>query len=149
MGRVRGEHNIGQLARERWGDEAALIGLSTHTGTVTAADDWDSPRKERRVLPSRSDSYERACHDSGVSRFLLDLGPDRNEALRRRLAEPRLERFIGVIYRPETERWSHYSEAMLPEQFDAFVWFDETPALEALGPQEPTIGLPETYPFGV
>ena len=69
--------------------------------------------------------------------------------LRRRLMEPRLERFIGVIYRPETERWSHYSEAVLPEQFDAWVWFDETTALEALGPQEPATGLPETYPFGV
>jgi protein-L-isoaspartate(D-aspartate) O-methyltransferase len=149
MGRVRAEHNIGQLVRERWGGEAALIGFGTHTGTVTAADDWDSPRKTKRVLPSRSDSYERACHDSGLARFLLDLAPGKHEALRRRLSEPRLERFIGVIYRPETERWSHYSEAVLPEQFDAFAWFDETSALEALGPQEPDAGLPETYPFGV
>jgi protein-L-isoaspartate(D-aspartate) O-methyltransferase len=149
MGAVRGEHNIGQLVRERWGREAALIGFGTHTGTVTAADDWDSPRKEKRVVPSRADSYERQCHDSGVERFLLDLAEGKHEALRRRLAEPRLERFIGVIYRPETERWSHYSEAVLPEQFDAFVWFDETRALQALGPPEPDHGLPETYPFGV
>jgi protein-L-isoaspartate(D-aspartate) O-methyltransferase len=149
MGRMRGEHNIGQLVRERWGDEAVLIGFGTHTGTVTAADDWDSPRKCKPVLPSRGDSYERAFHDSGVPRFALDLAPGRNEVLRRRLAEPRLERFIGVIYRPETERWSHYSEAVLPEQFDAWVWFDETTSLEALGPQEPATGLPETYPFGV
>ena len=149
MGRVRGEHNIGQLVRERWGSEAALIGFGTHTGTVTAADDWDSPRKEKRVLPSRSDSYERQCHDSGMDRCLLDLTPGKHEALRRRLAEPRLERFIGVIYRPETERWSHYSEAVLPEQFDAFVWFDETTALRSLAPPEPDHGLPETYPFGV
>ena len=149
MGSVRGEHNIGQLVRERWGSQAALIGFGTHTGTVTAADDWDSPRQEKRVLPSRADSYERQCHDSGVARFLLDLAEGRHEPLRRRLAEPRLERFIGVIYRPETERWSHYSEAVLPEQFDAFVWFDETRALEALGPPEPDHGLPETYPFGV
>ena len=146
---VRGEHNIGQLARERWGDAAALIGFGTHGGTVTAADDWDSPRQTKRVLPSRSDSYERQFHDSGVARFLLDLGPGRHEPLRRRLLEPRLERFIGVIYRPETERWSHYSEAVLPEQFDAFVWFDETRALQALGPAEPATGLPETYPFGL
>ncbi len=149
MGRVRGEHNIGQLVRQRWGEQAALIGFGTHAGTVTAADDWDSPRTEKRVLPSRSDSYERQCHDSGLPRFLLDLAPGRHEALRRRLAEPRLERFIGVIYRPETERWSHYSEAVLPDQFDAWVWFDETTALEALGPQEPAVGLPETYPFGL
>ena len=84
-----------------------------------------------------------------MPRFLLDLTTGRHEALRRRLGEPRLERFICVIYRPETERWSHYSQAVLPEQFDAFVWFDETRALEPLGPQEPDRGLPETYPFGL
>lgn len=148
MGTVRDEHNIGQLVRERWGAKCAQIGFGTHTGTVTAADDWDSPRKTKRVLPSRADSYERQCHDSGVQRFLLDLAPGKHEALRRRLSEPRLERFIGVIYRPETERWSHYSQAVLPEQFDAWVWFDETRALTALGPSEPDHGLPETYPFG-
>ncbi len=149
MGSVRGEHNIGQLVRQRWGNQAALIGLGTHTGMVTAADDWDSPRQTKRVLPSRADSYERQMHDSGVPRFLLDLRAGRLEPLRRRLAEPRLERFIGVIYRPETERWSHYSEAVLPEQFDAYVWFDETRALEALGPPEPNSGLPQTYPFAL
>ena len=149
MGHVRGEHNIGQLAREKWGKDAALIGFGTHTGTVTAADDWDSPRKVKRVLPSRADSYERQCHESGVPRFLLNLAEGRHEALRSRLTEPRLERFIGVIYRPETERWSHYSSSVLPEQFDAWVWFDETRALEPLGPPEPRTGLPETYPFGV
>jgi protein-L-isoaspartate(D-aspartate) O-methyltransferase len=148
MGTARGEHNIGQLVRERWGDQAALIGFGTHTGTVSAADDWDSPRKTKRVNPSRPDSYERQCHDSAIPRFLLDLREGRNDALRRRLFEPRLERFIGVIYRPQTERWSHYSECVLPEQFDAFVWFDETRALEPLG-EEPDHGLPETFPFGV
>jgi len=100
------------------------------------------------VLPSRADSYERVCHDSGVPRFLLDLRPGKHEALRRRLAEPRLERFIGVIYRPETERWSHYSEAVLPRQFDAWAWFDETTALRPLQSAEPHTGLPETFPFG-
>jgi erythromycin esterase-like protein len=149
MGRVRGEHNIGQLVRQRWGGEAALVGFGTHTGTVTAASDWDGDHETKRVLPSRGDSYERACHDSGVPRFLLDLAPGRHEALLRRLAEPRLERFIGVIYRPETERWSHYSEAVLPEQFDAWVWFDETRALAPLVAHEPHEGEEETYPFGL
>ena len=148
MGRVRGEHNIGQLVRERWGGQAALIGFGTHTGTVTAATDWDGDHETKRVLPSRSDSYERPCHESGVERFLLDLTPGRHEALRRRLAEPRLERFIGVIYRPETERWSHYSQAVLPEQFDAYVWFNETTALQPLVPHEPHEGVPDTFPFG-
>ena len=149
MGRVRDEHNIGQLVRERWGDRAALVGFGTHTGTVTAATDWDDDHETKRVLPSRPDSYERLCHDSGVPRFLLDLAPGRHEALRRRLAEPRLERFIGVIYRPETERWSHYSEAVLPGQFDAYVWFDETRALRPLRPHEPHEGVPDTFPFGL
>lgn len=149
MGRVRGEHNIGQLVRQRWGDDCPLIGFGTHTGTVTAASDWDGDHETKIVLPSRQDSYERACHDSGVHRFLLDLAPGRHETLRRRLAEPLLERFIGVIYRPETERWSHYSEAVLSEQFDAWVWFDETQALEPLAAHEPHTGVPDTFPFGL
>ncbi|MGZ3256684.1 MAG: erythromycin esterase family protein, partial [Croceibacterium sp.] len=148
MGSVRGEHNIGQLVRQRWGEQAALIGFGTHTGTVTAATDWDGDHETKRVLPSRGDSYERVCHDTGVPRFLLDLTPGKHEAVRRRLADPRLERFIGVIYRPETERWSHYSTAVLPQQFDAFVWFDETSALQPLTPVEPHEGVPDTFPFG-
>jgi protein-L-isoaspartate(D-aspartate) O-methyltransferase len=145
MGAARGEHNIGQLARERWGDEVALIGFGTHTGTVSAATDWDGDREVKRVLPSRSDSYERACHDTSMKRFMLL--PNSDRALRERLAEPRLERFIGVIYRPDTERWSHYSEAVLPRQFDGYVWFDETSALEPAG-HEPHAGVPDTFPFG-
>jgi protein-L-isoaspartate(D-aspartate) O-methyltransferase len=148
MGAMRDELNIGQLCREQFGREAALIGFGTHTGTVAAATDWDDDMEVKRVNPSRADSYERLCHDAGKPRFLLDLSPDRHEALRRRLAEPRLERFIGVIYRPDTELWSHYSQAVLPEQFDAWVWFDETEAVTPLGPEHHQ-GMPETYPFGV
>jgi erythromycin esterase-like protein len=149
MGAVRGELNIGQLCRERFGDQTALIGFGTHTGTVAAATDWDRPMEVKRVRPSRSDSYERLCHDSGVPRFMLDLTPGRNEALRRRLLEPRLERFIGVIYRPETELTSHYAEAALAQQFDAFVWFDETTAVTPLGPEHARSGIPDTWPFGL
>jgi protein-L-isoaspartate(D-aspartate) O-methyltransferase len=145
MGAVRGEHNIGQLAREKWGGDVALVGFGTHTGTVSAATDWDGDREVKRVLPSRSDSYERPCHESGVERFLLL--PNSDAALAARLMEPRLERFIGVIYRPETERWSHYSEAVLPRQFDGYVWFDQTHALEPAG-HEPHEGVPDTFPFG-
>ena len=147
MGQNRGELNIGQLAREHWGDAVALIGFGTHTGTVAAATDWDGDMEVKRVNPSRRDSYERQCHDSGVDRFLLDLSAGRDDALRRRLSEPMLERFIGVIYRPETELWSHYSQAVLARQFDAFVWFDETSAVTPLGPEHHA-GMPETYPFG-
>ena len=147
MGFSREELNIGQLCRERFGDRAALIGFGTHTGTVAAASEWDGPMEVKRVRPSRQDSYERACHESGRQRFLLDLRGD--ETVKRRLAEPRLERFIGVIYRPETELMSHYAEACLAKQFDAFAWFDETIAVTPLRPEHERRGVPDTYPFGL
>jgi protein-L-isoaspartate(D-aspartate) O-methyltransferase len=147
MGIVRDEVNIGQFCRQRLGDEAALIGLSTHSGTVAAASDWDGEMEIKRVRPSHSDSYERLCHDCGVSRFLLDI--KRDDTLRERLLERRLERFIGVIYRPETELRSHYADASLSQQFDAFVWFDETAAVTPLGPEHVGTGVPDTYPFGL
>jgi erythromycin esterase-like protein len=142
MGRKRGELNIGQLAKQRFGEEARLIGFGTHGGTVAAADDWDEPMQVKKVLPSRSDSHERLCHDTGIPSFLLDLRQSLPFAL-----EERLERFIGVIYRPETERWSHYSEAVLGEQFDAWVWFDETRAVTPLSDVHGA-GEAEMWPFG-
>ncbi len=152
MGIARGELNIGQLAKERFGEEARLIGFGTHTGTVAAADDWDSPMRVKRVNPSLEESYERLSHDSGVPRFLLDLREGENRRVVARLMEPMLERYIGVIYRPETERWSHYSQAILPDQFDAWVWFDETEAVAPL-PGETRPGdqasADETWPFGL
>ncbi|MFL6601686.1 MAG: protein-L-isoaspartate(D-aspartate) O-methyltransferase [Steroidobacteraceae bacterium] len=147
MSTVREELNMGQLCRERFGEEAALIGFGTHTGTVAAADDWDGEMKVKRVRPSHRDSYERLCHDSAVRSFLLDHAAD--AALRNGLLEPRLERFIGVIYLPETELQSHYAQATLSRQFDAFVWFDETQAVTALGPQHAKAGVPDTYPFAL
>jgi erythromycin esterase-like protein len=149
MGMRRGELNIGQLCKERFDASARLIGFGTHTGTVAAADDWDEPMQIKSVRPSLPDSYERMAHDSGIASFLLDLRPEEiGSDIRDALMEPRLERFIGVIYRPETERWSHYSECILPRQFDGFVWFDETRAVSAL-PGEQRPGEDETYPFGL
>jgi len=129
MRRTREELNLGQLCREAYGDEVALIGFGTHTGTVAAATDWDGPMEVKPVNPSRPESYERLCHDSGVPRFLLDLREGRMPEARAALMRERLERFIGVIYRPDTERWSHYAEATLPQQFDGWFWFDETSAV--------------------
>ena len=148
MGRARDELNIGQLCREHFGEGVALVGLGTHAGTVAAAHDWDDDMQVMKVRPSRADTVERLCHDSGVRRFLLDLGEGRDGALDRRLLEPRLERFIGVIYRPDTERWSHYSGCILPQQFDAYVWFDETTAVTPL-PTRQVAGEDDTYPFGL
>ncbi|MGO8245831.1 erythromycin esterase family protein [Rhizobium johnstonii] len=148
MGMERGELNIGQLCRQAYGRDAALIGFGTHTGTVAAASEWDAPMEIKAVRPSRSDSYEALCHEVGGDRFLLDLRAGQHDDLRRVMAEPRLERYIGVIYRPETERWSHYSYASLPDQYDAFVWFDRTSAVTAL-PTQVATGEDETYPFGL
>jgi erythromycin esterase-like protein len=148
MGVERDELNIGQLVRERFGKDAALIGFGTHTGTVACASDWDEPMHVKRINPSLPDSYERLAHDSGVGRFLLDVREGVHEAARYWLLEPRLERFIGVIYRPETERWSHYSACSLPQQFDGWVWFDETTAVTPL-PTRAKAGVDDTWPFGL
>jgi protein-L-isoaspartate(D-aspartate) O-methyltransferase len=147
MGALREELNIGQLCREHFGTNAALIGFGTHAGTVAAASDWGGDLEIKQVLPSHRESYERLCHDSSMPCFGLDFG--RDEAVRGQLLQPRLERFIGVIYRPDTELMSHYAEASLPQQFDAFVWFDETTAVTPLGPEHARAGVPDTYPFGL
>jgi protein-L-isoaspartate(D-aspartate) O-methyltransferase len=148
MGRARDEINIGQLCREKFGDDAALIGFGTDRGTVAAADDWDGPMKVKTVRPAHSESYEYLCRDAGIRRFLLDLRKGQREEVRSVLMPARLERAIGVIYRPETELASHYFDAHLPAQFDGYVWFEETRAVKPL-PAEPQQGLPETYPFGL
>lgn len=148
MGQERSELNIGQLCRQAYGRDAALIGFGTHTGAVAAATDWDGPMEVKKVRPSLPDSYEALCHAVGAERFLLDLRAGKHEELRRVLAQPRLQRYIGVIYRPETERWSHYGYATLPDQYDAFAWFDETHAVTPL-PTTVTAGEDETYPFGL
>jgi erythromycin esterase-like protein len=151
----RREINLGQLARERWGDAVRLIGFSTHMGTVTAAHDWEEPGMQLRVRPSLDGSYERILHQVSVERdapkFLVRMREqtDATHVLR----DPRLQRAIGVIYRPETERASHYYDVELPSQFDAIIHVEETSALRGLEPgehwdrgvQEP----PETFPMGV
>jgi len=149
MGLMRDELNTGQLCRQRFGDAAALIGFGTHSGTVAAASEWGGEMQLKQIRPSHRNSYERLCHESEAASFLLDLRSARCRPLRERLLQPRLERFIGVIYRPETELHSHYAEASLPQQFDAFVWFDETQAVTPLGAQHARPEAPETYPFGL
>jgi erythromycin esterase-like protein len=143
-----GELNVGQLVRERYGREAVLVGFTTYQGTVTAASEWDGPAERKRMRPALAESYEALFHAVGVPHFLLRLreGGAAADVLR----EARLERAIGVIYRPETERLSHYFFARLPEQFDAVVHWDETAAvvpLERVAPGQ-SGEAPETYPSG-
>jgi erythromycin esterase-like protein len=142
----RGEFNLGQLVRERFEHDAVLIGFTTHTGTVTAAADWDEPAERKTVRPSLPDSYEALFHAVGLPRFWLEFA--KHPAVAMKLQPARLERAIGVVYRPETELQSHYFQAVLPGQFDEYVWFDETRAVHAL-PAPPPEGVPETYPFGL
>jgi erythromycin esterase-like protein len=142
----RGELNVGQLVRQRFGSEAFLIGFTTDSGTVTAASDWGASAERKRVRPGMRGSYEELFHAVGTGDFWVDLR-ERNDATQL-LRKQRLERAIGVIYRPETERWSHYFKAAIPDQFDAVIHLDETSALE---PFERTSQwdrgeLPETYP---
>jgi erythromycin esterase-like protein len=142
-----GELNVGQLVRQEYGDAAFLIGFTTHEGTVTAARDWDDPAERRQVRPSLPGSYERLFHDAGLERFVLRL---RDAAVREALDTTRLERAIGVVYKPETERASHYFRASLARQFDAVIHVDRTTALTPLEPWSITESdLPETWPTGV
>jgi erythromycin esterase-like protein len=145
----RGELNIGQLARERYGREALLVGFTTHHGTVTAASDWGAPIERKRVRPALATSYEAMFHATRLARFLLACRT--SDPVADALRDPRLERAIGVIYRPETERMSHYFHARLADQFDAVLHFDETRAVEPLDrtAQWDAGEVPDTFPFAV
>ncbi|EER26291.1 hypothetical protein D8B26_003351 [Coccidioides posadasii str. Silveira] len=155
MGRHRDELNIGQLCRENLGREnVALIGCGTHTGTVTAAHNWDEDAEVMKVRPSRPDSWEYLAHQTGIPSFYLELrqglvDPHVRQEIHK--ASPRLERFIGVIYRPATERMSHYSAADLANQLDGYIWFDESKGVRPLEMTQPRtpLGMDETYPFGL
>jgi erythromycin esterase-like protein len=143
-----GELNLGQLVREKYGSTSCLIGMTTHAGGVTAAREWNAPAELREVRPSLAGSYERLFHEVGVPWFMVRLS---DPVVARALTSPaRLERAIGVIYKPESERASHYFPARLPDQFDLVVHLDETRALEPLDKwARREADLPETYPTGV
>ena len=145
---ARGEYNIGQLCRKEFGDQAYIVGFGTHSGTVAAASEWDGPMEVKQVRPSLPNSYERLCHATGLARFMLGLRGPGDFCGPKGLGRERLERAIGVIYRPETELASHYFQANLPQQFDEYIWFDDTHAVTPLDTAE-IKGLPDTYPFGV
>jgi erythromycin esterase-like protein len=145
---ARGEFNVGQLARQRYGNECMLVGFTTFDGTVTAASDWGAPAERKQVRAASADSHEAFLHENRATRFWLDTA---QPAVHDALSIPRLERAIGVIYRPQTERGSHYFHARLGEQFDAVIHIDHTRAVEPLertslwDKGEP----PETFPSGI
>jgi erythromycin esterase-like protein len=144
----RGELNVGQLIREAHNDKALLVGFTTYAGTVTAASDWGGVAERKQVRPGMEGSYELLFHQMRIPSFLLTM---RNRIdVAKQLRHPLLERAIGVIYRPDTERWSHYFNAQLSDQFDAVIHFDETRAVEPLErTAEWEKGEAETYPSGL
>lgn len=144
----RGEFNIGELVRAAYGDEAVLVGFGTDRGTVAAASDWGAEMHIKQVRPARDDSWEAAFRRTGHARSLTDWRGHKDQTVVELLSQTLLERAIGVIYRPETELTSHYFEAVIADQFDAFVWFEETRAVTPLGHERPH-GAPETWPFGL
>lgn len=147
-GAQRHRLNLGQLCRERWGEQVAAIGMGTHTGTVACASRWGEDMEIKRIRPSHEGSYEAWLHASGIPSFLLDLRAQAHPSLHKQLLERRLERYIGVIYRPESELHSHYLEASLAQQYDAFLWFDETLPVTPLQ-KEQGVGTGNTFPSGL
>jgi protein-L-isoaspartate(D-aspartate) O-methyltransferase len=145
---ARGEFNVGQLVRQEYDNNAYLIGFGTDHGTVAAASEWGGPMEVKQVQASHIDSYERVCHEVHSDNFLLPLRNPAKVITRKKLLAERLERAIGVIYKPETELQSHYFYASLPQQFDEYIWFDETRAVEPLT-RETIKGMPDTFPFGL
>jgi erythromycin esterase-like protein len=145
-----GEWNVGELARKEYDGQTRLIGFSTFDGFVTAASEWDAPAEHKRVRPGMPGSYEELLHETGLPRFLLPLR-DGDAEVRQTMLERRLERAIGVIYLPRTERHSHYFAAQMARQFDAVIHIDHTTAVRPLDAgggwhaEEP----PETYPTGI
>jgi erythromycin esterase-like protein len=145
----RNETNVGALARHVFGNRAVSIGFTTYTGTVTAASDWHAPEERKRIVPARGDSYEYLFHSLNVPRFLVPLRPHRPKLSG--LPQKARERAIGVVYRPQTELYSHYFTARLIDQFDAIYHFDVTRAVEPLerSPQWERGEPPEGYPSGL
>ena len=145
----RGELNLGHLCKRHYGAKAFSVGFGTDHGTVLAARAWDEPVERMRVRPAQQGSYERLFHLSGTPAFMLALREPQRLLLREELTPSRLERAIGVVYRPATELMSHYFEASLPTQFDEYVWFDETHSLNPLTDQPAVEAVPDTWPFGL
>lgn len=144
----RDELNLGQLCRQQYGGRCVAIGFGTHRGHVAAASTWGGAMEIKALAPSLDDSHEKHMHESGVGRFLLDLRPGCDDALKEALNEVRPERFVGVIYRPDTERGSHYVPARLADQFDAWVWLDRTGPVQAL-PSTAKEGEADLFPFAL
>lgn len=147
---ARGEINIGHLCKEHFNDKSYHIGFGTHTGTVAAAKNWGEKMEAIPVKESLENSYENLCHKTNVTNFTLPLRKDHSHKnLRELLSSPRVQRAIGVVYRPETESMNHYYKTVLPSQFDEYIWFNETKAITPLASKTATSKLMDLHPFGL
>lgn len=147
---ARGEINIGHLCKEHFGSKSYNIGFGTHTGTVAAAKNWGEAMQVMSVNDSVAESYEHLCHKTNVTNFTLPLREAYSEKkLREFLNTPRLERAIGVVYRPKTELWSHYFKTVLPSQFDEYIWFNKTKAITPLDTKTEKTEISDLHPFGL
>jgi erythromycin esterase-like protein len=148
----QGDVNLGRLAREKLGNDVAILGCGMYTGTVAASKEWDADVEIMDIPPGIPNSYEALAHTSGLSRFFLDLRETKcDQQLRKELMTTRKERFIGVIYDPKSDPESYYADAILPEEFDGYIWFDQTKAVKPLEIHQPksALQLTETYPWGL
>jgi erythromycin esterase-like protein len=144
-----GELNLGQLVREAFPHQSRSIGFTTYEGRVTAASGWHLPAEHKAVRPALPESCEQLFHEVGIPAFWLDL--TKASPATKVLKTPRLQRAIGVVYAPQTERQSHYFKAKLARQFDGVIHFDRTSAVE---PLETSVAwsrteAPETFPAGL
>ena len=146
----RGEINIGHLCKEHFEDKSYHIGFGTHTGTVAAAHNWGTKMEVMRVNNSLPKSYENLCHQTQIDSFTLPLREKfSGKKLRKLLSTPKIERAIGVIYRPETERMSHYFHAVLPSQFDEYIWFNKSQAVTPITTTNVIPKLLKNHPFSL
>ena len=144
----RGEYNLGYLCKQELDIPSYSIGFGTNDGTVAAVSNWDEEMQIKHIKPAISKSYEYLFHQVTVPNFLLNLNKIQSSYVNKTLSIPRLERAIGVIYRPETELASHYFQATLPKQFDEYIWINTTQAVTPIEAEQ-LKGLPDTYPFGL
>lgn len=147
MGR-RGEYNVGELCRRKFGQSAYLVGFGTDHGTVACASSWGGELEIKDINPAHKQSHEHVYHESGIPRFIMPIRSQHGSKLYDSFAQERLERAIGVIYRPDTELLSHYFPARLAEQFDEYIWLDQTQAIKPIEGKEDSKPR-ETYPFGL
>ena len=138
--------NVGQLAREEWGEkDVVLVGFGSYRGSVIAGAGWGAPMQRMPVPPAREGSWENVLHHTGIGDGLLVFSEPEGELL-----EPRAHRAIGVVYDPAYERYGNYVPTVLGRRYDAFVYLDETHALSPLHMLPGEEGeAPETYPSGV